>query len=383
MTVHRLFSKRVRVFWQKNIEAWRLIIDWTVAVYLLLPLLAAFIYNYVTYWTTSPDWFELFTERFIILLMFVTVWGGQLRSFLEAGDQLFLRQKTAWMRGLKLRGVIYSALTTVVRIALPIVVLLPILWQELQWTINQLGALFVFSIVYKLAILLAKQKIAHKFVRIKRFLALVLLCLISAIIYFIILGQWLAAPLLLSVFSIALALVLIYQLHLYIRQGEHFLVDVETEQKMHDKTLSFVINQTGLTKKNSMIKLTTPLIFRNSKPWYKKRTAVNVLSELHFKTFFRRWSMVSVYMHYISITIFAIAIVRPLWLKGTMWLVGYILLIVWLRTNWVQFIISPYVKMLNFSFRQRLDAENKATLLLSVPALVILSIAALVLMFVF
>lgn len=378
MTVNSLSWTRLLQSWRNKINAWRLVLDWTVLVYLGIPIMAALIYNYVRLWSDPPTWMIHIPQGIIFVGFYLVCCSGQVRTFLESGDQLFLRQKREWIRGLKARGMAYTLSDALFRVSLVGVLFLPRMIVHYEWSLIKIIALVMFSVICKVYTMSAKPFIEKRYAQIKRFFALFALYVVVAIAYFSIVLSLIDLPYMLMLISVLLALPLRHVLRLLVRNETNFFGEVHREQKINAKSLSAIMGQTGLIKKQGFFTPEAPLIFRRSKQLFKKRTPVNILVEQCFKTFFRRWTNITLYLQYISILVFAITFVPPLWLKGTLWVVGFILMMLWLRTYWKEFHQSDFVKMYPWEFRVLMDAETKATFILVLPAYVFITLVSLI-----
>lgn len=378
MTITALFWKRLIGGWRSSYHAWRLVFDWSVQVYLGIPILIAVVYNYAKLWNAPPAWLQYFQLGGVFLAFFLICCVGQLRTFLEYGDQLFLRQKGAWIRGLKARGIAYSLWMAIVRVLLVAILLLPIIYESNVMSFTQLSVLIVISVVCNTYVLAGKVAIEQRYVRIKRFFAMLMLYIAVAFVLFAIVLSLIEQPFMLMALSLVAVLPLYNVLLKLIGNETNFVSDVQREQKIRTKSLTLIMGQTGLIKKEGWFTLEAPIIFRESKQLFKKRTPVNVLVEQCIKTFFRKWSLITVYMQYISIILFAIIFVPPLWLKGTIWVAGFILTMLWLKTYWKAFRKSDFVAMFNWDFRVLMDAETKATYLLALPAYTFITLISVI-----
>ncbi|MEM5818464.1 MAG: ABC transporter permease, partial [Desulfitobacterium hafniense] len=108
--VHRLFRHRLFADWKFQYSIWKLVVDWIVALYIVIPGLALFLDTYVDWWQEPPSLF--FALPLTILLPIVVVFcrSGTLRIFVEEADQLFLFQHRSWLKGLVAYSIAFQIL---------------------------------------------------------------------------------------------------------------------------------------------------------------------------------------------------------------------------------------------------------------------------------
>lgn len=69
ITANSLFIKRLSAEWRNNLSALKLIADWTVIVYIIIPFVCLGIYQYVLWWRTPPEGLALIPFDFFVLII--------------------------------------------------------------------------------------------------------------------------------------------------------------------------------------------------------------------------------------------------------------------------------------------------------------------------
>lgn len=115
MNGRSLFFRRWLDFYRYQFKVLHAVIDWTVALYIVLPALAFVIYQYVE-WTNGNgllyEWSERVEWRWLYAVGILIVCTGSIHTFLLEADQVFLLQKKAIIRQMKQYALVYSLLFT-------------------------------------------------------------------------------------------------------------------------------------------------------------------------------------------------------------------------------------------------------------------------------
>lgn len=376
MTVEALFYRRLIGSWKQKLKVWQLIVDWTIALYIVVPILGVFIYNYVALWTNASPWVEFIPLLAINIAYFLNACRGDLHYFMEEGDQLFLLQQTKWITGLRRRGVVYSVLSAALATDILTLLLLPIMLHQFGWSLIQVFFCALFSFLCKLYLSIFKQQLDHRYVGIRRFIYIALMYIAFALIFLNMIHYLVDIPIVLAIICLLLIYPLVRLLQNKVTDVSHFLSDIQRAQKELEKSRSFALGQAGIKKKAWYVP-TSPLIFRKSSRLFKRRTTINIISENVFKIFFRKWSLVRMYMQYTVVISIAIAAVPMLWLKILLWILGLFLLMYWLKSYWKDVLESAYYQLMKFPFGTLYRAEGRTIWMLVAPAYSIVTVVGL------
>ncbi|MFB9757593.1 ABC transporter permease [Ectobacillus funiculus] len=130
--------------WKEKFKMVRSVVDWTSALYFIIPALIFGAMYYRSLWDQIPNWpLYLFGTTFsewepqlqehiafsvVLFVLYSVTYFRSIRSFLEEADSLFLLQALSLLRSIIIRGIVYSFIricfTNIVCIALllPIVI---------------------------------------------------------------------------------------------------------------------------------------------------------------------------------------------------------------------------------------------------------------------
>src|SRR5690554_3586582 len=107
INIHLLFWQRLRSNWKFQYSILKMVMDWVVALYIIIPGLALFLHTYRGWWQEPPSLFYILPLESLWLIFMIICWSGILRVYVEEGDQLFLYQYTTWHRGLVVYSILY------------------------------------------------------------------------------------------------------------------------------------------------------------------------------------------------------------------------------------------------------------------------------------
>ncbi|MGG3572691.1 ABC transporter permease [Bacillus gobiensis] len=340
----------------------RLVIDWTVALYLVLPALGVFIYHYIGIYNGSVEivWLEntgwpWFYASLALLSLF-----GSMHTFLLEADQLYLLQMKKTVKELKIFAYWYSFAVLFFKWILILLVYAPFLLKYFHYSFYYTA--LIMGVFFAVNVLTAnlKRHISPLYVTLCQ---LVVFAAVYALMTY-----------LNSYILLALLLVFIYGIIYYrlkITTGaEDFFDDVfQQEQKKLFFTQFFfsLSRDVNLGKPSKKIKR-KPILFKNSKRIYQKRTIEYGCKELFFKVLIRnneyKWNLMQ------TISLFtALIIIGPQWMK----ILAAFLFAILFR----YFLSIIYDKVMNTSFLSIVDrmsdpfieAKAKSVAIVYYPAL--------------
>lgn len=108
ITVSRLFFRRVIADWKYQYQVWKSAVDWIVALYIVIPFSAGFMYYYLTWWRAVPGWLEYIPLNTLSAIIVVFAWSGTISIFVEGADQLFLLQRKVWISRIIKYSLVYA-----------------------------------------------------------------------------------------------------------------------------------------------------------------------------------------------------------------------------------------------------------------------------------
>ncbi|WNQ12038.1 ABC transporter permease [Paenibacillus aurantius] len=294
VTINRLFARRVRSYWVYQAKALATVMDWTVALYIVVPALLFAGYQYSRWWMEAPGWLAWVPLPLWYAGLFLLVLTGKVRYYVEAGDQLFLRQGTNWVRKLMARGMLYSLGAFVLRNGAALALLAPLLIKGYGLDALVLPRLLTVLVPVTFLLALAGQWGDFRWAGLKKW-GLGLLLLMAGGVVFSAAVQaasaggvpfWLAAALLLASLP--------YAAGKRLEQKGTFLHDADRELEAKLALTKLLLGEMAARK--PLIRRRRPLLFRSSNRLFRKRTAENGLAEAQIKAFFRSRSALVTYL---------------------------------------------------------------------------------------
>ncbi|MFS1512121.1 ABC transporter permease [Chengkuizengella sp. SCS-71B] len=327
-------------------NVFKLVVDWIVALYFVLPLLIFIGYQHVSWWLKIPFWLEnIPLLLFLAIIYFLFLASGRLRTFLEDGDHLFLIQYHKWINTIRTWGIVYSIIFHFIIILFVYVFLSPLFIYHYDFTVNQLISLFLFSVLTKLFIIISKDLLFFRFKKWRQFIVSSLLFILGGIGYILIVLKcmnyiWIFIPLLFMI----ILLFMIKRLH---KEGI-FLDEVYLEQEAKMKFISMVLKDHVKKRWFKWLPRNKPILFRQSRQLFKKRTIVNVLVESNIKAFVRDSRMISNLLQYtfLSINVLWIA---PYVMKWFIWIAIIIIMAVWIKNATLYTKNNSFIEFLSWN----------------------------------
>ncbi|OIU66419.1 hypothetical protein BHE18_16395 [Rossellomorea aquimaris] len=311
------------------------VLDWTIVVYLVIPVMIAAPFLYADMWEHSGLYWSgrlPFTVLFVLILL-VTA-GGNFRTYLMEADLLYLLQKKELLVPFKRLGFLYSAAGSVIRVMAAGVIALPLFAGEYGLTAVEVLPLLAAVLAVKLVLMTVKKFISKGSV----IFAVFVLLTAGAVVM-----VTNAAPGLAGVFSLFIsAAVIFYHLKQMPRSDRWFMKEIEIENREKVRYIKLILTYSMEVEKEPVDQRNSPIImFRDSKRIFKgDRSKEDGLLELVVKGFLRR-NYLMLYIQMFFLTLSAV-IVLPVWLK---WIVfaGFVFFIQsWLKSLFQKMLESPF-----------------------------------------
>ena len=377
MTVTKLFLKRISSDWKYQYQVWKTAVDWIVALYIVIPFFTIFINFYLSWWRKAPEWLAYIPLNAILGIILVFAWSGTIRIFVEDADQLFLLQRKAWIRRIYKYSLGYSVINTLMVTVLLLIILAPFLLLHYGFTQINIIWLTVLIFVLKNCMGLAKQLVEFRFQSWTQ--------RIVRVVIFIITGFYVRESVVLllrrpGLFYLSLSVLLStlgFLLYKRVNLKGTFFDDVAREQTAKLRLAKFMLQSAGTYVKKPRIMRKRPLLFRNSKPIFKKRNPVNGLVEICLKAVLRNEGDVGFYLKLVGLYLVMI-VSFPGEFKWLLWIVFSIMLtsVVW--TSWLGVINEPFVGLFPWLPETKIAAAKKSIILMALPGQLLLGLVVVI-----
>lgn len=371
----QLFINRLKGEWLFNYKVFKTAIDWLIGIYIIVPLLLIGFYNYFSLWDASYDleFFSLYITVYTALYLYT--WTGDVRSYIEYGDQLYLRQKEDWINKLLKMGVVHSLINSIIATVIVFLLLAPFLKVYLKLSFFEFIVLFFFIYILRLVQMYLKQFISLYFEGWKRILVSLIIIAINFSIYgFLIfyLNQTIEL-ILIAVLALIILFYLLHQKKLSIKWS--FYNDCVREQNQKIKYARYLLKVSsyfdGPVIKNKNRK-NKPWIFRNSTIIFKKRNLLNGLIELYVKIILRNMGNVLALVQITGVFIYGITLTENL-LKFGVWIFFILTMLKYLKDLWYVSEQNLFLKFYPVKANLRIKAAQLSILYISSPTILLTS----------
>jgi hypothetical protein len=293
MNSQTLCFKRLKQEWSYQWRVWRMAIDWTVALYLVIPVMAALIYQYIAWWHQLPQWSNQLPRYWVFIPFVLFLFTGKIRSLIQEADQLFLRSNDEWYESLLRFGHRYSILLQGLFSMLWVALFAPFLSGLYGWKTIHL-VLFGAAIWGCKFLILRKRRV-------------------------------------------------------------DFFTEVLREREFRLRYALFFFQAGGISVTKKKKNVQTKVWFRNRK-LFQSRTTINILAEIQLKRFLRSDQLVKNYIYTALVSIIAILLL-PGWLKFIPWVVGTIVVYMLANSHVKQMEKSAFLHLLPTKEWDRFQAK--------------------------
>ncbi|WP_409509109.1 ABC transporter permease [Bacillus spizizenii] len=313
MNGRTLFFRRLFDYYRYQFKVFHAVIDWTVALYIVLPALAFVIYQYIDLMNGRGlfyEWSEMMEWRWLYAVCVLIVCTGSIHTFLMEADKVFLLQKKEIIYQLKQYALMYSFFVTLAKWLLLFFIVLPFISHI---TLAESTALLCYLFGLHTTFLALKQDRIRKPCSISRRIAEILFraVLFSGSAVLIVFTEWRL-----------LALIgILFLIFAFVRGWKKtalfsaFEAEVTEEKKSRLALAGLVMmsQEAGIPKVKDRLRR-KPLLYRNSKRIFKRRTILTGYKELFFKVTLRNGEYAR--QMYMLLSAFTVLIfVSPIWLK--------------------------------------------------------------------
>src|SRR5665648_75460 len=376
MTVPKLFWQRLASDWKYQYEAWRTVVDWVVALYIVIPGLGLFIYEYLGWWREMPSLLIYANLNAFLGIVFLFTWLGTTRIFLEEADQLFLLQKKAWIRQLIKLSLGYTIGFNMIISSLFFLILAPFLVhygvspREIVW-------MTLFTIGFKTCMGLAKQFVELRYMSWIQYLVRTVLMVMAGVYWRQSVYYLISDSTLFYLSLIVLSGVLVGLLFRRVTLRGTFFLDVVREKNARLRLIKLLLQKMGTYEKKPMFTWKRPLFFRSSNLLFKKRTPVNGLVEMFLKAESRNGKDVTAYfrmlgMGFVAIIIFPSAYGWLLWVAFSLVITAFIGLL------WRAAMNNPFVCLFPWLSETKVPAARKSIFLMALPGQLFLGLVVVI-----
>lgn len=271
---------------------------------------------------------------FFLILLFAT-FNGHIRTFVEDADRVFLLKHRHLIVQFKSWGYIYTLLVNALFFAAYVAAVAPLLAGNFGWGWFEHLVFFCYLIGVKMFVAYLRSLKTGKLL--DRWASIVYECIIFiAVLIFMAAGYWGLYITFASLYAIGIILFIISLLLSLprMKNGKITEDEIAIEKGEYTKLIKLIYNMSPDLEKVKVIKRKKPFLFRNSKPIFKNRTAVNGFLELFIKIMIRNSYYIRGYLQIHSITAIALFLLPPVWMKITVFIIYLFVIKSWMTSMW-------------------------------------------------
>lgn len=372
-TVKQLFIRRLGAYWIYQIRLLRMIVDWTVALYIVIPGLLFAGYEYASWWKSTPFWLEWVPFLVIVLILFQLATSGTVRLFVEEGDQLFLLRHVNWMRGILTRGITYSIIVHFAASLVFVLLLAPLMLNYYLFSPLQIIVTSLLICCFRVSTTLAVHSLSIQYNGWSYGFRIVILYLSIAALFIPTLFYLIDWPLLVLVLCGILSLISIKMVNYRLNVKGSFFHDIAHEQKQHMKIAAILLR--GIVEKKPKYRRKSPRLFANSNLLFKLRTPANGLAEMCIKSFSRSWPQLKIYLLLVALGGSLLGLpILPVWMKGIVWLSMAFILCYFLKNYWKDTLTSDFVQLFPWKQMDKIAGAQKAVFIMVLPGFLLITL---------
>ncbi|WP_338452392.1 ABC transporter permease [Niallia oryzisoli] len=356
----------------------KMVLDWTVLLYIVVPglVIAGFIYR--SWWVDLPAWGEFVYLPIIAVFIYFISWTSRYRTFVKEADEVFLLKHKLKYFNLKKWSYLYSLIKSTISIIIAVIVALPFLTSKYSLSFSEIICFMLLFVGFSFCIMAIKMILSSYWTGwIEKLLlfGIFVLFLVGTIILF---SNYVFVPVYfigISFLFTAMAFILVNR---RFHTTRYFLQEITKENEERLRFINLIFGASPGFEKQKIIKRKQPLLFPQSQKIFMKNLAPFGFYELFIKIILRNTTYFGGYFKLLGVTAFAIMTVPPLYLKLFI-LIGFSFFIwIWVGYLWDKVILSNPIGKQYRNHDAFFSARKKAEFYLTLPAICILSVILIV-----
>lgn len=373
ITVSKLFLRRLASEWNYQFQVVKTVVDWIVAIYIVIPFLAIFVDTYLSWWRQVPAEFNVVPLNEFLGIVLLFIWTGAVRIFVEDADQIFLFQRKVWMTRLIKYSIAYYLGLNFLITTLFCLVLAPFLLLHYGLNMYTFVWFTLITFVSRVSIGILKQLVEFRFRGWIRGLVKTVLVVITGVYLRQSVVFLLNRPTFFFLFFLLLFIALLLLIYKRLTLVGTLLEDISRGKDAKLKLANVLLRYAGTYMKRPIVFRTRPWLFRNSELLFKQRNPENGLVELCLKSTLRHGANVRFYLQVIGVCVLMVSAFPSDW-KWVLWGVFMILLIAVVKLFWLEAINSAYVSLFSLPTKIKLGAASRSLFLMALPGQIILGL---------
>lgn len=369
---NQLFLHRLRYDLLESYKIIKMVLDWTVLLYMVLPSFIIFLAYYIKLWDQIPIHLQNITFNSVLVFTFCSFFFNDIKSYLYKADQLFLIQNKSLLKSISRYGFIYSIFITFLTSIIIFLLLLPILINHLHLDFVYISLFYVYYISLYLFFIILKKIVK---LNIESILLKFAFYTISFITYVFLWAIFYKCSIMLRVvfLIILISLSFIFSKKIYYNQ-KRFTTYVNYDEVIRNQLIKSLLWQSGNAKLFNPRYTPARWILKQSKPLFKTRSVHNILTETFIKSFIRDSNNLYSIFQLTTLFIVSLIMIDALWIRLILWGVAIYAITDWVKANWLSYRHHAFLRMFKWNGIDVIRAARKSIFILSCPSTFIVSI---------
>lgn len=371
ITIKKLFWNRLSSGWKYQYSVLKAVVDWIVALYIVIPYLGLFINTYLNWWKHIPPEFNSIPLNAFLGIVLLFAWSGTLRIFVEDADQIFLFQNKAWIKGIIKYSVAYYIFFNLLMSWLFCLVLAPFFLLLYHFSYSHFVWFVLSTFLLRASLGILKQLLELRLKGWKQGFAKIAFFLIAGWYFRLTITMLINDSILFFFSNIFIFIILWFLIYRRVSISGALLEDIEINEAAKLKFTNVLLKYKGTYAKKPVNFRTRPLLFRNSNTILKKRTPENGLIELCLKSTLRHGANLRFYFEVIGAYALMLSAFPSDW-KWLLWCGSIPFLISVVKMYWLESANSPFVSLFPIRTEIQLNAAIRSLFSMALPGEIIL-----------
>nr|WP_255654638.1 ABC transporter permease [Cohnella sp. REN36] len=355
---------RIAAFWRKVWKGWRLVLDWTVLLYLALPALWIGSGIYLEAMRQPPPWVDAIPAAAPILVLSLFMVSARLRTFADPGDGLFLRHYRGWTAKLTAAGLAYTLAARLLLAVTLTAIVYPLMSSRLGWSAAQSAELAAASALLGFVWALLRDGIERRWTGWRRTTANLAARIVLLTGWGYAAGWLFRAGIPLIYAVVGLFLLALFLAWRRIFAFGAFALEVDVERDAYAACVRWILFEAGEVVNPPSTK--RPLLLPKPVRLFRRRDARRRVAELWLKATLRDPSMLRSLLVLTGAGSIAVWL-TPVWIAAIAWVAMVLLTILWLHGQWNQWTTERYVALFDWEEETLHRGEERARTALGMP----------------
>lgn len=369
-TARTLFFKRLQSDYQNLWKASKLVLDWTLFIYLLIPGIAIGVFFYMEWLEDIPFILNLIGWNGWMILLGISFFLHNIRLFTYLADQLFLSRNIPLLRRISQYGIIYSICIMLFTATLLFLVIVPFLSKIFSLSLLSSGYLWVYYLSGVSLVTLWKK---YAQIHISSFI-LRTLSYITVLALWISLSQVIISHFLLWILWIIISFITIIILANKLSyNGMHFLKIAEMDE--HARGILVNLLLTNVKQQGYKLPSSKPVwLWKNSQVMFQKQSSAMIFTDAYFKSFFRNLPVLMPLVQLTALLIAVLILSAPYWTSYLFWLASIYIIVDITKNGWLGFRFNSFIELFSWKEPMLRSSLETSVLRLSSPILLVIGL---------